>query len=468
MNSSKSSLLLLLLVSSFAPAAEPAGNLRSRQEFAQKMDKIKEDMSMAEVRALLGPPDDIQDDRDPGNVFDQCQIWRYGTSGHLTTATLGAVGFDRDGRVTYEVFGTGKPKAEGLFTEQELRRLLTILDNVTPYHSANYNPLTVIRAVNALQPLSKEKVLAVIEEFVRVIEPQGFEHGDVCSVLRVLFDVPDDPGMPDMFAGARSPENKKLLPRYPICTEGDIPFLLTDARDLDHGFGPPPNSLEHVDYFRRHGRLRARPLQPTDKPWDALTAFEKSPRWKAIAKRDQEDQLFLLQYQMLTLLDSVYQFGPDRSRVFPWGPKGAAQRQKTLSDVASLKIHWNPSENRYTFLDGKSLPPRPVKVYRREVWIPEVPGRRVKFSLARESSRDVSVEIMERGKSPRSKLVFKLYNVGDGHKSIGEFRQGEGNGGLQVDGSVYETYSMSLPEGVQVKAELLLNNKLQTSPTLKP
>jgi hypothetical protein len=340
-----------------------------------------------------------------------------------------------------------------------------------------YNPRTVIRAVNELLPLGKEKSLALIEEFVRVISPPEEAPGRtgesaIFPVLRVLFEVPSDPGyMPEMLASPDSPKDKKLLPRYPVCLEEDIPFFLSDWRNGDGG-DRPPDAQEDIDYFRRHGRLRARPLRPTDKPWDAITAFAKSPRWKALPRRNQRDQLYGLQYEMLNLLDSVYQIDPDPSReMFPFWPAGAAQRQKVLNEVARLKIRWNPSENQYTFLDGRSLPPRPAKIYRREIWVPKVPGCRVKFALGRESSRDLTVEIMERGKldTPRPKMVFKVYRVGAGDKPIGEFRpQGEDMGESGTLEETYWTTTMNLPEGAQVKVELLLTNKIQTSPVLKP
>jgi hypothetical protein len=384
--------------------------------------------------------------------------------------------FDLDGRVE-EAVGKGSPKTTGLLTESQLRRLLAILDDVTSYDSGSYNPRTVIRAVNELQPLGKEKALAVIEEFLRVIEPEH-GHGDICSVLRVLFDVPDEPGyMPKMFAGdiwPSSPKDEKLVPRFPISIEGEIPFLLTDDNSGD-GPGPPPRPQEHIDYFRRHGRLRARPLQPTDKPLDALTAFVKSPRWKAIPSDQQERVLCWLREEVLDLLDSVYQIDADeRKWICVRIPEAAAHRQRILSDVASLKICWSPSESRYTFLDGRSLASRPIKVYRREIWM--VPGCNVKFALARQSAGDVSVEVMEWGKlgPPRPKLLFKVYKVGARDKAIGEFRPAGTDmavGPVGDSSGPYEkfwTTSMQLPEGVQVQVELSVNNRVQTSPVLKP
>ena len=100
--------------------------------------------------------------------------------------------------------------------ERELRRLLDILGQVPSYNAGRrYNPRTVIRAVNALLPLGKDKALATIEEFLRVT---GFwEHNEgegMFLVLRTLFDVPKDPGyMPPMMVG-RHPQRS---PRITSC-----------------------------------------------------------------------------------------------------------------------------------------------------------------------------------------------------------------------------------------------------------
>src|SRR5262249_32935408 len=102
-----------------------------RRQFARALGQIEEGLSEEQVIALLGPPEDIRTRNDPGGIstVGTAEIWRYGTSGHLTTATLGQVYIDENGRVQY-VFGKGDPPPEGLFEEEELRRLLAALDQV--------------------------------------------------------------------------------------------------------------------------------------------------------------------------------------------------------------------------------------------------------------------------------------------------------------------------------------------------
>ncbi|HXY37074.1 MAG TPA: hypothetical protein VEI07_22795, partial [Planctomycetaceae bacterium] len=180
---------LLVLAIPLVRAGEP---LRDRRAFAEAMNKIKEGMPEAEVIALVGQPDDVSTDKDWGGSLGHVQrILRYGASGHLKAATLGQIWIDDDHRVR-NVFGRGTPPPEGLFTEPELRRLLEALNELPGLNGSHYNPRPVIRAVNLLQPLGKEKSLAAIDEFLRV-SFQFTEHNareGLFLVLRTLFEVP--------------------------------------------------------------------------------------------------------------------------------------------------------------------------------------------------------------------------------------------------------------------------------------
>jgi hypothetical protein len=291
-------------------------------------------------------------------------------------------------------------------------------------------------------------------------------------VLRTMFDVPDKPGYgPEMWVGAphpSAPPDKKLIPRFPVALEADIPLLLV------HGYalaGEPQGPEEHVDYYRQHGRLRAHPLHPTNKPMDALTALASSPAWKTLAKDDEENYLDLLRHEILNLLDSVYQ--PERERLgrpIPFGTEAAAQRQKILNDVSALKIRWNVAENQYTFLDGRSLPQRHAKIYRRLIWIPEVPGCEVKYALERLSSRDVRVCITEKVKADgfRPELSFKLFRIGSGQVASEIAHEVHTEIVDHVPYRATSTQDMELPEGAQVQIELSVKDKKQMSPVFKP
>ncbi|MCI0642362.1 MAG: hypothetical protein L0Y72_20730 [Gemmataceae bacterium] len=416
------SLLAFGLIGANCHAAdEPSAPPRTRNQFAAAMSQLKEGMPQADALALLGKPDDVRTEHDPGGIstVGTKEIWRYGTSGHLTTATLGQVYVDNKGRVQY-VFGKGKPLPENLPEESELRRLLEALGQVPSYNLGHlYNPQKVIQAVNLLQPLGKEKALAVIEEFLRVAS--GFHDSGrdgVFLVLRTLFDVPDDPGhLPWMYVGApwpSTPKDLRLLPRFPIALEGDIPFLLVTGYVLA-GFPEQPES--HVAQFRKQGRLRAQPLKPTAEPFKALEAFAKSRRWifgSEDGSKNDEAGHRLLADQVVRLLDSIYRIEPDRNgALLPWGENAADRRRKIIESASAKAIRWAPEKNKYVFSDGTSLPERDVKHYRREIWKSDIPDLDVELSLERQSQHFLGVGLRESYEIDKigPRAVLKVFRV---------------------------------------------------------
>src|SRR5262245_31310671 len=82
--------LLLIFACSFICQAQ-APQARTRQQFAALMARVSPEMTRGEVEAILGKADDIRTKYDPGSVWrsETGESWRYGTNGHLTTATLG-------------------------------------------------------------------------------------------------------------------------------------------------------------------------------------------------------------------------------------------------------------------------------------------------------------------------------------------------------------------------------------------
>src|SRR5437764_1950981 len=77
----------------FCQAGEPAAPPTDRRTFAAAMSKVTVGMPEAEVLALLGPPDDVRTATELAWPVIR-EIWRYGTDGHLTPATLGEVRID--------------------------------------------------------------------------------------------------------------------------------------------------------------------------------------------------------------------------------------------------------------------------------------------------------------------------------------------------------------------------------------
>lgn len=273
-----------------------------RADFAKAIAKVKPGMDRADVELLLGPPDDVRGPDDGITATRTTEVWRYGTDGHLSFATLGTVHLEANGRVQYVFGGKGEPPKLAV-EEKELRRLLRVVDAV-PSYNAPANPLRILQAVNALVPLGKDDALAVLSEYLRVsshFEDQGRE--GVFHVLRTLFDPPPDEGVfPHMAVGSPSPgfpPNDRSAPRFPIVIVDDIPFVAVSGYALA-GLAEPPEM--HLEWMRTHASIRKTKLTPTSDPiatLEGMVGTANTPFLTSLGLRDADRTLFMAQVARL-------------------------------------------------------------------------------------------------------------------------------------------------------------------------
>jgi hypothetical protein len=246
------------------PAQISAGTLAikslHRTTFVDAMRKVEEGMSEARVVAIVGKPDDVRTRADAGDRLpaEVEQVWCYGTHGHLTFPTLGQILFDRQRKVRYIFGNKGSPPKPNLLKEDQVQRLLELIDGAPGLYGDRFDPLRVITIVNKLQPLGKDRALTTIEEYLRVASDLDNDAREgLFLVLRSLFDVPAEGFMPRMHLGRPWPEEPKdrtLMPRFPIVLERDIPLLVVSGYTL---IGAAEPVEDHVRYFRERGTLRA-------------------------------------------------------------------------------------------------------------------------------------------------------------------------------------------------------------------
>jgi len=225
------------------------------------------------------------------------------------------------------------------------------LEAVSSYEdSYQFNPLPLIRAVNLLQRLGKEEALNVIDGYLRSPTHQNLEsQGKIFLVLRVLFDVPAQTNrMPKMFVGLipDEPPNWKLMPRYPIIIQEDIPLLVNVGVLLS---GLPENPAEHVKYFRQYGKVRGTPLVPANDPLQAVDRLIKSLPLSIDGSINLKELQLRLEQQCLHLLASVYRKPRevlDLRRHVPYTFSGLSP-QKVREEVSELKLHWDDRKQDY-------------------------------------------------------------------------------------------------------------------------
>jgi hypothetical protein len=480
--------LLAVLGVPLASGKEPK---RDRRAFAQAMSKINEGMSESEVLARVGTPDDVMTQKDPHfGLGDVREIWRYGVAGHMQVATLGQICISQQHRVKY-VFGQGAPPPEGMFTEAELKQLFEALYDLS-IRDGQYNPRTVIRAVNMLQPLGKDKALAAVIEFVRVSsDDTEYDAWECLSlVLRTLFEVPTVPTVFDdditpTPAGIMAANDSwlvksadpKLLPRFPVSIEGDIPFLVPIGARGSTGPGPQP--LLHVAYFQKYGTLRAKPLVPTNNPIAATEEFINSNRWcyQEKAPNSAGERIWAamdLRNQALRLLDTVHRFEPDEFGEFlkqsgsypPESPKVCeARNNELMAQAMKFHVRWDPAASRYTRLDGTFEPPFDRRRHPALTWRPAalqqfglgiVVERENRWYLELDNWQDEDFAEKREVAPYQGMRVFKIFDVKLKHKPIEEII--ELPAGNQV----------RLEEGHRIELELTVGNKTERSPVFEP
>jgi len=401
-----------------APPRESPAPPHDRYEFAQALSKLHEGMPADEAKGLLGPPDDVRTQNDPDGLLGWVgtkQIWHYGTNGHLTFGTLGAVYIDEDNRVQ-RVFGLGcPPPPRGMFEEEELRRILRIIHQSPRPDGREFNPRNLIVAVNALQPLGKEKALAALMEYYRVTDNRDEAQSEFI-ILRALFDLPERGFMPPMFIGAPAPDepkDPKKIPRFPLAIVDDVPFMLVDGYALA---GMPQSPLEHLTYFREHGQLRAKKLFPSTHlldVYDKVLAIANG-----LSERPMLGEQRMLAEQLLSLIDTVYR------------PSGIVRHQQRLAledagfqsgwskrrnEIEHLNIRWSVDEIKYVFAkDGSALPDREFKNYFRQVVKLKPFGQSGEVSIQRTDDNNARFDI-QIDTPVNSEIVVRLITSSPDH-----------------------------------------------------
>jgi hypothetical protein len=333
----------------------------SRAAFVAQMAKVRKGMTQDQVIALLGQPDSIR-----GN------FWLYGVSPKSECPTLGEL-MIRDKIVSRMWGGDGTPPPESVISEATLRELLEIFWSLSPVSDAiplyPFDPLRKIKAVNALLPYGKERVLAAAREFFRIwgnmSEPNG-----VLMVLQLLFEVPDSPSafppMSDYPHYPPPPVDKTVAPRYPLVLWEDVPIVLwVNAHVVSFIYAERYRSF--LALLEKEGRFRTTPLRPPSDPLGMLPRLMASKQWlfgksyhsewdesrKEERVPQPDEEKLGRQMVMLQLLSLVRSALPASSPYCVYLEKGRDSAdpetlwRQTRAYFAKLPLRWNPTINDY-------------------------------------------------------------------------------------------------------------------------
>lgn len=160
--------------------------------------------------------------------------------------------------------------AKTAFSGEKGMPIISLLDQISTMSVENYDPTTIIKTVNALQSLGKEKALLQVSNYVKQADKNQI-HYALFWVLRILFDLPKQLDFPTVVIGKPDippPDEMRKLPRYPIIIIDDVPLLVVRGYFLS---GLPEPVDNHIEFFRSFGHLRKKSLMPTT----SLQAVEK-------------------------------------------------------------------------------------------------------------------------------------------------------------------------------------------------
>ena len=230
-----------------------------------------------------------------------------------------------------------------------------------------FNPVSLIKAVNGLRVLGKERALEVLRCYYKLAGYSGMADTDfekrqtydlderrLFLILRILFVRKDgNPKMPELGLGMPSfwpKEDDTNWPLFPLTLENDIPFMLINGYTLA---GVPESPLSHIEYCEKYCTIREKPLQPADNPLVVVESLiNSSERLKSLVFYEKRKNFFhfstfdkyILRRQALRATKSAY---PIKDKNLMFYLVYDNQWYQHLEEFNKLKVYWDSESNDY-------------------------------------------------------------------------------------------------------------------------
>lgn len=427
----------IVLAHNGASKKQGASRQISRPEFAIAWKSLPESSSPADVLKRVGPPDDILDEAELLAIGkDGREAYAYGTNGHLTFPTLGFVAFTELGpRGIYREIQT-PPINPNLVDEETVRNTLRTLD-CGSYRGSSYmddDPVEIIRTVNALVPLGKEKAIAVAREYLRIL-PGGSRQTRLYDALRTLFYFPNgfgDSGWCDIGYGPTKlipdPETGREFQWDPLIVQQDIPLPLSDMDPLGNIW----QIKDYLDVCEKYGVIRSQPLTPPDNLLSAYDLLLTSdlPKQAAADSYRGLDFKSNIAFDFLQLLETAgfAPYGPQ-----PTGSNHEGRLSALRPSIEEANVRWDRQTERYVRGDGAGSGPKPL--IRTMIWkVDELKDYdlRVLFSCTN-LKLNVAARWAEKGDNRLAGSKLLIYGGADGDRLIQTLEFVKGPGGATVD-----------------------------------
>jgi hypothetical protein len=234
---------------------------------------------------------------------------------------------------------------------------LQTINGAPSVREGDFNPTMLVRAVNHLHALGKERAIAELRNYLEIArqsshvtrDPADIDtsnHQCVLLIVRLLFE-PADPAdkLPGLFIGAMSPspppEGKEQWPLFPLYVQEDIPFLLIRGT---WGTGTPRHPSRTVDWAEKFGKLREKPLRPGDDPLSAADKLLATPQAQRLFQREADTEL--LRRQVWRMVRNLSGKPLDTKTFRPFPEYELHQDWETYEWIAN-KIRWNVDQQNY-------------------------------------------------------------------------------------------------------------------------
>lgn len=188
---------------------------------------------------------------------------------------------------------------------------IQFLLNEAGKHEHSYQPAPIIRAINALHGLGKQKAVSAIEEHLKMLregdQRSSGEDDHVFTILRVLFE-PVDPTtkfpVPRNFSASVDGEVEKEWPLNPVVLVAGIPFKYHRSMG---GSGTPEIAASHLEFVKQSCVLRERPLKPTLNPIQAAEVLCDSQKIRLLDRKySRPEAIDAIREQAISMLPKKY------------------------------------------------------------------------------------------------------------------------------------------------------------------
>ncbi len=191
----------------------------------------------------------------------------------------------------------------------EIATELMLINRAAEWPFQDHDTKKLIRAVNALHALGKDRALDTLSEYDEASRRSGdyFAQHIVFWIVRVLFEpVAQDqrmpvPGLAVYLVDRESPEAANW-PLAPMTLESDIPFMVGRQVNLG-GLEEPASS--YITWARKQGVLRSEPLAPSASPLVAAQQILNSTRFRQLDKYTRAYAAQHIRWQAIAMLEGT-------------------------------------------------------------------------------------------------------------------------------------------------------------------